>query len=178
MVDELPQATLFDKLDLKILEELSDDARRPYARVAASLGVSEATVRSRIARLQRSGAIRFVTEMDPHRMGLLSAFLLLRVTGPDAKRATEAVCQVPEAIYVLPCVGNVDIVGQFVCSGPRGLDRLVNEDLRGIGVEVTQTLVTLGMPLVRYTFAAMKDEDGQERRRSKRPARGRGHRAN
>ena len=42
-------------LDLKIIEELQGDGRRPYTQIAAQLGVSEAAVRARTNRLMERG---------------------------------------------------------------------------------------------------------------------------
>ena len=53
----------------------SEDGRRPFTSVAEDLGVAEATVRSRVARLQRIDAIRFVTDTRPHELGYLFAYL-------------------------------------------------------------------------------------------------------
>ena len=53
---------LFDQLDLKIIDALAEDGRRPFTDVARDLAVAEATVRARVGRLQRLGAIRFVAD--------------------------------------------------------------------------------------------------------------------
>ena len=41
----------FDDLDLRIIDALAEDGRRPFTAVASDLGVAEATVRARVGRL-------------------------------------------------------------------------------------------------------------------------------
>jgi Lrp/AsnC family transcriptional regulator for asnA, asnC and gidA len=48
-----------DELDLKLIDLLSDDARVSNRKIAAELGVTEGTVRSRIKRMQAEGLIAF-----------------------------------------------------------------------------------------------------------------------
>ena len=84
---------LFDELDLRIIDALAEEGRRPFTQVAEELGVAEATVRARVGRLQRLDAIRFVTDMRPHELGLLFAYLGVRIVGPDVRRAIDAICE-------------------------------------------------------------------------------------
>ena len=45
---------MIDDLDLKLIEELRDDGRAPYAKLAEIAGVNKATVSRRVNRLRRS----------------------------------------------------------------------------------------------------------------------------
>jgi Lrp/AsnC family transcriptional regulator for asnA, asnC and gidA len=50
-----------DGIDRSIIEALQQDGREPFRRIAVRLGVSEATVRSRYARLRDASCVN-----DPH----------------------------------------------------------------------------------------------------------------
>lgn len=54
-----------DDTDLRILELLLDDARRPYSEIAEEVGVSPPTVSDRVDRLQEIGVVRrFTVDVD------------------------------------------------------------------------------------------------------------------
>jgi len=44
-----------DSISKAIIEELQQDGRRSYARIATTVGLSEAAVRQRVARLTEAG---------------------------------------------------------------------------------------------------------------------------
>jgi Lrp/AsnC family transcriptional regulator for asnA, asnC and gidA len=54
-----------DDLDRQIIEALQENGRESFRRVASRLGVSEATVRSRYARLKNAGVIQVVAVTNP-----------------------------------------------------------------------------------------------------------------
>ena len=49
--------TKLDELDLKIVDLLSDDARRPVKNIAEKIGVTRLTVARRLEKLVKSGLI-------------------------------------------------------------------------------------------------------------------------
>jgi Lrp/AsnC family transcriptional regulator for asnA, asnC and gidA len=141
----------FDELDLRIIDALAEDGRRPFTTVAKDLGVAEATVRARVARLQRMDAIRFVTDTSPHRLGLLFAYLGVRVNGPNIQRAIEAICAIPEAVYVIECTGNFDVLVEVVAKDGEDLLRLMHEEIRSVpGVSEVDTF--MGLRIAKGTF--------------------------
>ncbi len=141
----------FDDLDLQIIDGLAEDGRRPFTSVAEELGVAEATVRARVARLQRIGAIRFVTDVKPHELGLLFAYLGVRITGPNAHRAIEALCRIPEAVYVIECTGHYDVLVEVVAQDGDDLLRLMQQEVRKVpGVAEVDSFV--GLRIAKGTF--------------------------
>jgi Lrp/AsnC family transcriptional regulator for asnA, asnC and gidA len=62
-----------DEKDLKIIDYLKENARIPFTRIAADLGVSEATVRKHIKSLEENGVIlKYTVEIDPTKIGYKS----------------------------------------------------------------------------------------------------------
>lgn len=142
---------VFDGLDLRIIDALAEDGRRPFTQVAVDVGVAEATVRARVNRLLRLDAIRFVTDMRPHELGLLFAYLAVRVTGPDVRRAIEAICRIPEAVYVIECTGTYDALVEVVAQDSDDLLRLMQEEIRRVpGVANVDTF--MGLRIAKGTF--------------------------
>jgi Lrp/AsnC family transcriptional regulator of lysine biosynthesis len=50
-----------DELDKKIIEYLVNDSRTPFLSIAKQIGVSEGTIRQRVAKLQNRGVIKKFT---------------------------------------------------------------------------------------------------------------------
>lgn len=142
---------VFDGLDLRIIDALAEDGRRPFTQVADDVGVAEATVRARVNRLLRLDAIRFVTDMRPHELGLLFAYLAVRVSGPDVRRAIDAICRIPEAVYVIECTGTYDALVEVVAQDSDDLLRLMQEEIRRVpGVANVDTF--MGLRIAKGTF--------------------------
>ncbi|QTL99523.1 winged helix-turn-helix transcriptional regulator [Iocasia frigidifontis] len=59
----------FDKIDFKIIKELSKDARISASEIARTIDINERTVRRRINNLVESKAIRITTIVDPSMFG-------------------------------------------------------------------------------------------------------------
>ena len=141
----------FDDLDLRIIDALAEDGRRPYTSVADELGVAEATVRSRVARLQRIEAIRFVTDVKPHELGLLFAYLGVRIGGRDVRRSIDAICRIPEAVYVIECTGQYDVLVEIVAQDGDDLLRVMQEEIRKVP-DVTEVDSFVGLRIAKGTF--------------------------
>ena len=58
-----------DDLDRKIIDVLGKDARVSNRKIAASLSVTEGTIRGRIKRLQEENYIRFTAITNPAHLG-------------------------------------------------------------------------------------------------------------
>ena len=144
-------APRFDDLDLRIIDSLAEDGRRPFTSVAAELGVAEATIRARVARLQRIDAIRFVTDVKPHELGLLFAYLGVRIGGREVRKAIDGLCRIPEAVYVIECTGHYDVLVEIVAQDSDDLLRVMQHEVRAVpGVLEVDSFV--GLRIAKGTF--------------------------
>ena len=99
-----------DKTDIAIIGHLQVDGRRAYTTIAKDLGISEASVRQRVARLLRTNIIQIVAVSSPLDLGLMWAQIHLRVKGDRIERVAEAVAELPQVDYVSICAGDFDII--------------------------------------------------------------------
>jgi Lrp/AsnC family transcriptional regulator for asnA, asnC and gidA len=141
----------FDDLDLRIIDALAEDGRRSFTSVAEELGVAEGTVRARVARLQRIDAIRFVTDVKPHELGLLFAYLGVRIGGSDVRGAIDAICRIPEAVYVIESTGHYDVLVEVVAQDGDDLLRVMHEEVRAVP-GVTEVDSFVGLRIAKGTF--------------------------
>jgi Lrp/AsnC family transcriptional regulator for asnA, asnC and gidA len=116
-----------DKTDIAIIGHLQADGRRAYTTIAKDLGISEAGVRQRVARLLRTNVIQIVAVSSPLDLGLMWAQVHLRVEGARLEAVAEAVAELPQVDYVSICAGSVDIIVGIVAHDREELmDVLVN----------------------------------------------------
>ena len=132
-----------DQLDRTIINELQEDGRRPYTEIGKRLGVSEATVRKRVARLQHRGALQIVAAVDPLALGYIRAEVSIRVRGPSARTVADRLEKIPEVSYMELTLGEYDLSISLTCRDTKHLTSVLNDEVRAVpGVEsVYATLV-------------------------------------
>jgi Lrp/AsnC family transcriptional regulator for asnA, asnC and gidA len=132
-------------LDRAIVAQLQEDGRRPFTRIAADLGVSEATVRARTSRLMERGVLQVVGVVDPLKLGYDQMALIgVRCEGDRLLEAADAIAELPEVIYVVVTAGAFDLLVEAVCEDSDALLDLLARKLRRVtGVVSTETFVYL-----------------------------------
>jgi Lrp/AsnC family transcriptional regulator, regulator for asnA, asnC and gidA len=137
-------AKRIDELDRRIIEVLQENGRASFRRIAARLGVSEATIRARYARLTGSGILQVVGVTNPLGLGFDQALVGVRTSGaPDA--VADEIARWPEADYVVVTAGQFDILVEVVATSRREMLDLTNR-MRAIdGVVSTETFFYLEM---------------------------------
>lgn len=150
-----PSGALLDDTSRAIIAELQQDGRRPYASIAASVGLSEAAVRARVQRLTDAGVVQIVAVTDPLQLGLArQAMLGVRVSG-DASRAARALADLPEVSYVVLTAGSFDLLVEVVCRSDEHLLELVNSRIRAVPeVASLETFMYLELAKQSYTWGA------------------------
>ena len=142
-----------DELDRQIIEALQENGRESFRRIAARLGVSEATVRSRYARLVSEGILQVVAVTNPLGLGFDQALVGLKTSGPPGEVADE-LARWPEVDYVVVTAGQFDLVVEIVASARSELLELTNR-MRGLdGVFSTETFLYLEMWKQLYDWGA------------------------
>ncbi|MGH2972090.1 MAG: Lrp/AsnC family transcriptional regulator [Gaiellaceae bacterium] len=137
-------ARTVDDLDRKIIEELQANGRESFRRIAARLGVSEATVRARYARLTSAGILQVVGVTNPLGLGFDQALVGVKTSGPPDRVADE-ISRWPEADYVVVIAGQFDVVVEVVAASRRELLDLTNRMRALEGVVSTETFFYLEM---------------------------------
>jgi Lrp/AsnC family transcriptional regulator, regulator for asnA, asnC and gidA len=133
-----------DDLDRRIIEALQENGRASFRRIAAGLGVSEATVRARYARLVSAGILQVVGVTNPLGLGYEQALVAVKTSGAPNGVADE-ISRWPEADYVVATAGQFDVVVEIVASDRRHLLELTNRMRSLPDVVSTETFVYLEM---------------------------------
>lgn len=159
-----------DKLDLAIVQHLRSEGRKPYTEIAEALGVSEGTVRNRVARLVEDRALYIVGLMDPSRMGFEAPALIgVSLQPGDLDQAVDAIAELEEVSYLVMVSGEFDLIVEVMCRDRDHLVDFLNEKLRRIpGVVGTRTFTILRTYKMAYGAPSMLEstsEDEKERAR-------------
>jgi Lrp/AsnC family transcriptional regulator, regulator for asnA, asnC and gidA len=133
-----------DALDRRIIEALQENGRESFRGIAARLGVSEATVRARYARLVDDDILQVVAVTNPLGLGFDQALVGVKTTGAPESVAEE-IATWPEADYVVVTAGQFDVVVEFVAADRRDLLDLTNRMRALDGVVSTETFLYLDM---------------------------------
>src|SRR5437763_5707601 len=123
-----------DALDQGIIEALQENGRESFRAIAGRLGVSEATVRARYARLCDDDILQVVGVTNPLGLGFEQALIGVKTAGSPEPVADELSGWV-EADYVVITAGQFDLVVEVVAGDRRGLLELTNRmrALEGVG---------------------------------------------
>lgn len=115
-----------DAVDQGIIEALQKNGRESFRRIAAQVGVSEATIRARYARLCEDNILQVTGITNPLGLGFeAQAMVGIRTSGPPEPVANE-IATWDEADYVVITAGQFDILVELVCADRRELLGVTN----------------------------------------------------
>lgn len=134
-----------DAIDHQILSILRSNARAPISEIARQVGLTNAPVARRIARLESSGIITgYVTMVNDVAIGGLDAFTEIRLAGSvDTRDIEEIARQVPEVQQFFTISGDPDALLRFKVRNVEHLQSVVNAIRRTGMVSGTKTLIVM-----------------------------------
>src|SRR5207253_6764502 len=107
---------LIDDIDQHIIEALQQDGRRPFTKIAADLGISEASVRQRVSNLINNQVMQIVAVTNPIKLGFsLASMIGIRVSGDRLMEVAQEISAFDEVIYLILCTGRFDMLAEVVC---------------------------------------------------------------
>jgi Lrp/AsnC family transcriptional regulator for asnA, asnC and gidA len=135
-----------DSFDLEIFRELQRDGRAPFVAIAERLGVSEAHVRRRTARLTDAQIFSITAIADPKAIGIdCMAWLGIVAQHGEAARVAEALVALPEIDYVVHTAGEFNVMAEAACRSSEVLYGLLRRIRTIPGVQRTETSVYLNL---------------------------------
>jgi Lrp/AsnC family transcriptional regulator for asnA, asnC and gidA len=149
---------VLDDVSRAIIEQLQEDGRRPYARIATAVGLSEAAVRQRVQRLLDAGIVQIVGVTDPMQVGFSRQAMVGVRTRGDTRKVADALAAFDEVDYVVVTAGSLDVLVEIVCEDD---DRLLDtvSRIRDVeGVESTETFVYLGLRKQTYAWGTRRPQ--------------------
>ena len=142
-----------DDADKAIVELLQQDGRLSYTRIAATVGLSEAAVRTRVQRLIADNVVQVVGVTDPLRLGFRRQAMVGVKTEGDIEAVADTLAAIPEIDYVVFVSGSYDLLFEIVCEDDDHLLSLLNDKIRTIpGVRTTDTYTYLRLHNQTYAW--------------------------
>jgi DNA-binding Lrp family transcriptional regulator len=137
-----------DDTDRSLLSILRHDARRSISDLAAELGLSRATVRARLERLEKDGTIlgytvvlRADTLASPVR-----GITMIEVEGRMMDKVTSALVGFPEIGAIHTTNGRWDLVVELSAQSMTDLDGLLRRLRHVPGITASETTLLLATP--------------------------------
>ena len=133
-----------DEVDFRIVALLRRDGRMPFKTIAAELGLTEATVRSRVRRMEESDSLRVVAVTDYEAVGFsLMLAVGIQVEGRPADAVAEDLAAFSQVFSVCQVVGTLDIEALAVARDQDDLNALLVELAAVPGVRKLEPSVAL-----------------------------------
>ncbi|MEY2634165.1 MAG: hypothetical protein RIS75_105 [Actinomycetota bacterium] len=144
---------VLDDVAKAIITQLQTDGRRPYGLIGKAVGLSEAAVRQRVAKLLEQGVVQIAAVTNPLQVGFTrQAMLGIRVEG-DVELVAESIAAIEAIDYVVVTAGSFDLLAEVVCEDDDQLLEIVNGTIRRIpGVKSTETFMYLKLKKQTYTW--------------------------
>ena len=146
------EQVVLDETSKQIIEILQEDGRRSYAAIGKEVGLSEAAVRQRVARLHDQGVMQIVAVNDPLTLCFKRQAMVGLTVDGDIQAVADKLGAFDEVDYVVVTAGSFDIIVELVCADDAELLDLLNQCIRSIPeVRTTETFIYL--KLAKQTYA-------------------------
>lgn len=135
----------FDSLDLKILEMLSNNARKPFLEIARETNVSGAAIHQRIQKLTSSGVIKgFESKIEPSTVGYDTCAYIGFILNDPTKYddVVESLMKIPEVVECHCTTGQYDMLAKIFARNNGHLLELIRGQIQELGGGRTETLIS------------------------------------
>lgn len=135
---------LLDDIGWKILSELQQNARMPFAELGRIVGLSTPAVTERVHKMEEAGIIvGYRAQIDPARVGLpILAFVNVKVGGENLTRFMEVAAQHPEVLECHRVTGAESFLLKVAVSDVLHLETLLDALMPYVGTTTSMVLST------------------------------------
>ena len=136
-----------DNTDLKILEMLMQDAKRPYSEVARKVNVSQGTVHVRMNKMEEAGIIgKTSLRINYTKLGYdITAFIGIYLEKSALyEKVLARLKLIPEVTNIHYTTGNYSMFAKIHCRDTNHLKDVLYSKLQQVeGIERTDTMISL-----------------------------------
>ena len=121
-----------------------------FREMAQRLNLSEATIRTRIRKMEASGIMRVVARVDLRASGYpFTALVGLKIRGKTIEQVSAELLNIPEIISILVVIGRNDLEIQVIARSMEALNELITNKIASIeGITALET--SLAMQIAKY----------------------------
>lgn len=145
---------LVDDIDRAIIKRLQKDGRASNTEIGRELGLTETTIRKRVARLVNEGLISIVAVPTPQAVGLMmSAIIGISVQLQHLHEVSDALVAMPEVRYVGASAGRYDVIIEAFFDDQEHVLEFVSKGLGSMpGVTAIETSLILKVAKFSYEW--------------------------
>lgn len=121
------RAGKIDPDSLEIVKRL-ESGRRSYKEIGQELGLSEATIRTKVNKMTKDGLvdIKALVASSDLETGHQTAYIGVRLKSPADKKIAEAIARLPGVVSVAMVTGRYDLILTVILSPTYGLIEFFN----------------------------------------------------
>lgn len=136
---------VFDDLDHRLIAALREDGRAPVSKLATILGVSRATVQTRLDRLLESGAVLGFTvrARQDYDDRAIRAIMMIEVAGRSTTAVIRQLRGLPELHSLHTTNGTWDLIAEIRATSLSDFDRVLREVRNIDGILNSETSLLL-----------------------------------
>ena len=134
-----------DSLDIKILQMLANNARKPFLEIARACDVSGAAIHQRVQKLTSMGVIKGSELLiDPSSVGYdTCAYIGFFLKDPSQfSHVVEELKKIPEVVECHFTTGQYDMFIKLVARNNDHLLHIIHEKLQHLGLSRTESLIS------------------------------------
>ena len=167
LADELPRSagrsSPADALNSEIITLLQIDGRMAFSEIADRLGVSEGTIRNRVAGMKEAGALRITAIVDPSAARYeTAAMLAINVTsGLSPTAVAKRLERSPLVVYILWVSGRFDLLVEVVTDDHDALLEFLNDEIHHAD-DIASIEVMTGLKNFKNQFLLKSEWEGVE----------------
>lgn len=143
----MPNHYEIDNVDIRILEILMRNAKKPYTEVAKMIPVSGGTVHVRMRKLEEIGIVRGTTLLIDHtKLGYdITAFIGIYLSKSELyDEVIAALEEIPEITNVHYTTGNYSMFARMHCRDTQHLKDVLHDKIQRVnGIVRTDTMISL-----------------------------------
>jgi len=135
-----------DQTDTKILRQLRENSRTPFAKIAGRVGLTEGAVRARVRRLVKTKVIeRFTVSLNQQLTGVrVLARVGIDASPSDVKKTAMELAKFDEVYFVAVATGTHDILVDVLTDDMESLKKFLIDKLGVIaGVRGSDTSIVM-----------------------------------
>lgn len=160
-----------DSCDLRILSELTDDAKLPYTEVADRVFVSGGTVHVRMKKMQDLGIVKGASlTIDYAKLGYdVTAFLGIYLERSSMyDECVEQLSKIPEILSLHYTTGAYSIFAKIICRDTKHLREVLHDKIQKVPAIVrTETFISLEerierAPLLKQLAEESKNDESEK----------------
>lgn len=136
-----------DNVDLRILEILRDDAKKPFTEVARKVNVSQGTIHVRMNKMEEAGIVEKTTlKINYARLGYdITAFIgIFLEKSALYDKVVARLKEIDEITSIHYTTGNYSMFVKIHCRDTNHLKEVLHDKMQQVdGIERTETMISL-----------------------------------